>query len=169
MISARLAYLIERILHWSAALLIVYMLFSMGTQIHNVDWTIKGEQLHKQDAISAHLIQGFVLVFLVLARLIWNRVFPYRDSKMVLSNNWHKYLVYGVHACMLMLLLGFIGSGILMLNHGVVPIDFLSFVFPAQEVDQQLYFQAYNFHGLMEDTFYVLLFVHIAGGLRNHR
>ncbi|QBG37158.1 hypothetical protein [Litorilituus sediminis] len=64
------SYVIDRVLHWSASSLILGMLLIMGTQIHNIDYRIKGTIEHKQDAIEVHFIMAVLVFVLLLARAI---------------------------------------------------------------------------------------------------
>jgi cytochrome b561 len=58
------SYIIDRALHWISALLLLFMLMNLSTQLHNVDWDIKGQLEHRQDAVEAHPIIGMILLFL---------------------------------------------------------------------------------------------------------
>ena len=60
--SPKKSFIIDRVLHWISALTIIFLLFDMGTGIHNIDYRIKGAVQHKQDAIELHVTAAIVLL-----------------------------------------------------------------------------------------------------------
>lgn len=51
------SYIVETALHWVSALLLLFMLLNLSSQLHNVDWDIKGQLEHRQDAVE---LQAFL-------------------------------------------------------------------------------------------------------------
>ncbi|KZN55816.1 hypothetical protein [Pseudoalteromonas luteoviolacea] len=49
-------YIVDRSLHWLAACLILFILMKMSAQIHTINYQIKGQVLHRQDAIQTHAL-----------------------------------------------------------------------------------------------------------------
>jgi cytochrome b561 len=61
------SYIIDKALHWISALLLFLMLMNLSSQLHNVDWDIKGQLEHRQDAVEMHAVIGILLVLFTLA------------------------------------------------------------------------------------------------------
>uniref|UniRef100_A0A486XVB0 Cytochrome b561 bacterial/Ni-hydrogenase domain-containing protein n=1 Tax=Rheinheimera sp. BAL341 TaxID=1708203 RepID=A0A486XVB0_9GAMM len=88
------SYIVDRALHWISALLLLFMLLNLSSQLHNVDWDIKGQLEHRQDAVELHAVLGITLLLFTIARLIFpylsktsiERVTPTSKSTRYLSN-----------------------------------------------------------------------------------
>ncbi len=64
------SYIVDRVLHWLSAFLLLFMLMNLSTQLHNVNWEIKGQLEHRQDAVEMHaVLRWFYLPLLDLFSL----------------------------------------------------------------------------------------------------
>lgn len=170
MISDKKSYVIDRVLHWSSSLLILFMLLVMGSQIHNTDYRIKGAIEHKQDAIEIHFIMGFLLLVLLLSRIIWSKFFLPEKRKATFNSLMHKNIVRVVHFSLYFVLFSLIVSGVLMITNYEHPLSILNIVsFSLGETKQFIFNQANEIHLYLESAIYFLIAMHFAGALYSRR
>ncbi len=140
------------------------MLLIMGTQIHNIDYRIKGAIEHKQDAIEVHFIMAVLVFVLLLARATWSKKFLAKAYKPIFKSVYHQRFVYFIHALMYLVLLSLMISGLLMINnyeHSLHILNILSF---SQNTTEQAMFNfANNIHLYLEDAIYALIAIHFFG------
>ncbi len=48
------SYLTDRLIHWISAILLVFMIMNISTQLHNINWDIEGQLLHRRDAVDQY-------------------------------------------------------------------------------------------------------------------
>ena len=163
-------FVIDRVLHWSSSLLILFMLLVMGSQIHNTDYRIKGVIEHKQDAIEIHFIMGFLLLLLLLSRMIWSTFFLPASGKTAFTHVLHKNVVRVVHFSMYFVLFSLILSGFLMVINYEHPLYIVNIVTFSQGQTKTLLFnQANEIHLYLQSALYFLLVIHFAGAMYNRR
>lgn len=162
--SDKATYVIDRILHWMSSLLIVAMLSVMGTQVHNVDYRIKGPIAHKQEAIEVHIIMAIVLLILLLSRIVWSKWFLANSYKPQLRSLNHKWLVRSVHGLMYLMLFSLMISGLFMVNNYEHPLHVLSLLsFSQVNTEQSIFYAANNVHLFIKSALYLLIALHVAG------
>ena len=170
MISDKKSYVIDRVLHWSYSLLILFMLLVMGSQIHNTDYRIKGAIEHKQDAIEIHFIMGFLVLLLLLSRIIWAKFFLPASRKTTFTGLLHKNIVRVVHFSMYVVLFSLIVSGVLMVTNYEHPLYILNIIsFSLGETKLFIFNQANQIHLYLESAIYFLIALHFAGALYSRR
>ena len=163
-------YIIDRALHWCSALLILFLLLDMGTKIHTTDYTVKGAVQHKQDAIEIHLVAGIILLLILAARLVWYRYALPAKHRLTYNSPGHKWLVRGVHSSMYLVLCLLMGSGWLMISNYEHSLNILGLVdFSLDNIDQQLFFSANQWHLWLESGIYALIAFHVAGAMYSRR
>lgn len=168
--DSKTTYIIDRVLHWAAAFVILYMLLNMGTLVHNVDYQIKGEMLHKQDAVSTHLIQGVLLFIILIARLAWSRWFLADEHKTRVDNAKHQWLVTIIHSGFYLLLFAMLVTGFIMANNYEFPLPVLdNLVLSETGVDKQTFYRFHDIHLWIEDVLYFLIVLHVAGAFYHRR
>ncbi len=166
MISDKKAYVIDRVLHWSCSLLILFMLLVMGSQIHNTDYRIKGAIEHKQDAIEVHFIMGFLVLLLLLSRIIWSKFFLPESRKTTFNSLLHNNIVKVVHFSMYLVLFSLIVSGVFMVTNYEHPLSILNIIsFSLGETKLFIFNQANEIHLYLESAIYFLIAMHFAGAL----
>ena len=168
--SERQIWIVDRSLHWLSAGLILLMLLNMGSLIHLTDYTVKGDVLHKQDAIESHFIEGSLLLLVMLLRGVWCfGVLP--DSlKTQYHSVKHKWVVRAVHSSMSLLVFGFIFSGLVMVTNYAHMIDIIGLIqFSPSEANDLLFTQARDVHLLVESILYWMILLHLAGAIYKYR
>ncbi|MGB0895610.1 MAG: cytochrome b/b6 domain-containing protein [Parashewanella sp.] len=164
------AYYIDRGLHWLSAIIIIDMLWGMGTSIHITDYRVKGDLIHKQDAMTTHLFEAIALFVLLGGRILWNRIYPNRDTKMIFQSVRHKVITYGLHYSLYLTFALLAVSGFLSLINGELPLDFLGILsVPFSSVDRDVFGFAFESHEWLTKWLYAVLGIHIVGGLYLHR
>ncbi|MBQ4879101.1 cytochrome b/b6 domain-containing protein [Pseudoalteromonas luteoviolacea] len=159
-------YLIDRSLHWFAAFLILFILMNMGTQIHNIDYRIKGQALHRQDAIETHALMALGVFGLILARLGWEKLFVNRLPRQPMRSTFHLGLVKSVHACFYLILSGLVITGLGMAINAEVVIQLFGVqLSDAISSDGRFYAKMLDIHLMLIDTLWWLIGLHFLGVL----
>ncbi|KGJ93514.1 cytochrome b [Colwellia psychrerythraea] len=170
MISDKKSYVIDRVLHWSCSLLILFMLLVMGSQIHNTDYRIKGAIEHKQDAIEVHFIMGALVLLLIFSRIVWSKFFLAESRKTTFNSLMHKNIVNLVHFSMYLVLFSLMVSGFLMVTNYEHPLSILNIIsFSLGETRLFIFNQANQIHLYLESAIYFLIALHFTGALYSRR
>jgi cytochrome b561 len=165
-ISDKKSYVVDRVLHWASSVLIMFIFFTMGSQIHNTDYTIKGPIEHKQDAIEIHFIMVTLVLFLLFSRIIWSKFFLSESRKPKFNSSIHKNIVRVVHFSIYFVLFLLVVSGLAMVSNYEHPLFILNIIsFSEGETEQSLFNQANELHIYLENTLYYLIAVHFAGAM----
>lgn len=158
------SYIIDRALHWISALLLLLMLMNLSTQLHNVDWDIKGQLEHRQDAVEMHAIIGIVLVLFTVARLL----FPYFAKgpieRVAPKSKRHalfiKFTHFALYACIFLLA----GTGILLINNYEIPLTVLGFdLSPNRDAFYSFFPKVQEVHMVLKQTIWWLIVIHFVG------
>ena len=163
-------YIIDRILHWSAALLMLGMVSTMGAEIHSTDYTIKGAVLHKQDAINIHLMMGLGLLTLIIGRIFWSAFVLEKHKKPQFKSPLHKTVVTITHLLMYGSLFSMIATGLVMISnyeHQLTLLDSLSF--PENGGNLTKFTDARTTHMWMLNAFYVFIVGHVGAAIYSKR
>ncbi len=169
-VSSEKSYKVDRALHWLSALAIMFLLFDMGTRIHNIDYRIKGAAEHKQDAIEIHVIAASILFFTLIARLIWYKWFLLSEYQLTYDSVKQKWLVRTVHTAMYGTLFLMMISGVFMITNYEHPLNLLGLIKLSEaETSTQTFYDANNWHLYFESALYFLILTHITGALYNRR
>lgn len=164
------SYVVDRTLHWLSSFSIIFLLFDMGSRIHNIDYRLKGAVQHKQDAIELHIIIAVFLLIILAARLIWYKFFLHADYRLSYENTKHKWLVRLIHTAMYLTLLLLMGSGVFMIANYEHPLNVLGLLqFSLENTNNASFANANKWHLLFESTIYALIFTHIAGVIYKRR
>ncbi|MGB1296800.1 MAG: cytochrome b [Psychrobium sp.] len=163
-------YFIDRILHWSAALLMLGMVSTMGAEIHSTDYTIKGAVLHKQDAISMHFAMGLGLLSLIVGRILWSAFVLEKEKKPQFKSPLHKVVVTIMHLLMYGALFSMIATGIIMINNYEHPLNLLgSLSFAENGGDLATFTDARTTHMWMLNAMYVFIVGHVGAAIYSKR
>lgn len=168
MLTPKMAYVIDRVLHWLASLFIMLML--MGNQIHNVDYRIKGAITHKQDAIEIHVMMAAVVLIALIARFIWSRFFLPAARKPHYQSKKHQIIVHSIHTMMYLVIFSLMVTGLLMVNNYKHPLTIANLLtFSQSDVSLLLFNQANNLHLFLESAIYFLITLHLIGAMYSKR
>jgi cytochrome b561 len=142
----------------------------MGSQIHNIDYRIKGAIEHKQDAIEIHFIMGALVLTFLLLRLFWSKFYLPQSRKPQFTSSRHKSVVYIIHSLMYIILLLLIVTGIFMVTNYEQPLNILSLVtFSQGQTEARIFNQANEIHLYLESAIYFLIAIHFAGAMYSRR
>ena len=161
---------VDRILHWISAIAIVILLTDMNTRIHYVDYRIKGQMEHKQDAIEVHIVVAIVLLISLIGRMIWSHLFLHQDYKVKYKSNRHKLLVRTVHSSLYLICFALMVSGVFMVANYEHPLDIFSLLTLSEDgVMRSLYLAANEWHLQLKSIILVFVFVHVAGAIHSRK
>ena len=127
------AYLIDRVLHWMSAILLLIMLLNLSAELHTVDWTIKGQVEHRQDAVEKHGSLGLLLFVILLARILWGYVFRASIPRLAPKSLRHKRVTQIIHFTMYGILFLLLITGVLMIGRYELPLSVYGISFPADK------------------------------------
>lgn len=117
------AYITDRILHWVSSLTLLFLLLNMGAQIHYVDYQVKGQIEHRQDAIELHATVGIMLILLLVTRLLWGKLHANHIPRTSVEKNAHKVFILGTHVLLYLVPIGLLISGLLMVTNIDIPLS----------------------------------------------
>lgn len=158
------SYIIDRALHWIAALLLLFMLMNLSTQLHNVDWDIKGQLEHRQDAVEVHATIGVILLFFTIMRLVFpyitKRKIPRVQPRTAKHSAFIKITHIALYCCIF--LLGV--TGFLMLNNYEIPLEIYGMDFQESKNSFYQVFPKYHeIHMMLTSTIWWLIGIHFVG------
>jgi cytochrome b561 len=158
------SYIIDRALHWISALLLLLMLMILSAQLHNVDWDIKGQLEHRQDAVEMHAIIGIILVLFTAARLLFpffakgpiKRVEPKSTRHTLCIKLTHMTL----YACIFLLA----GTGFLLINNYEIPLTVFGFdLAPDRDAFYSFFPKIHVVHMILKQSIWWLIAIHFIG------
>ncbi|MFZ8201849.1 cytochrome b/b6 domain-containing protein [Alteromonas portus] len=157
-------YFLDRALHWSGALLLLFMLMSLSSQLHNVDWDIKGQLEHRQDAVEIHAVVGLILLVLTLARII----FPYfakgHIPRVVPKGPKHALFIMVTHIAMYICIVLLVVTGLIMVNNYEIPLQIYGFdLSPSKESFFEFFPKVHAVHMLLKQAIWWLICIHFIG------
>ncbi|KZN67461.1 cytochrome b/b6 domain-containing protein [Pseudoalteromonas luteoviolacea] len=163
-------YVVDRSLHWFAACLILFILMNMSAQIHTINYQIKGQILHRQDAIQTHALMALGVFVLILARFVWEKGFIAKLSRQPLHGKRHQFFVQCVHACFYLVLSGLVMTGLGMAVNAEVAIQLFGVqLSDVVNSDGQLYSKLLDVHLQLISILWWLIAFHFAGAIYARR
>lgn len=126
-------YLTDRILHWLSAVLLLMMLLNLSAELHTVNWTIKGQTEHRQDAVQKHGSIGLILFVVVLVRLIWGYIYREQIPRLPPKSLRHKRITQAIHGLLYTTIFILIATGVMMLAHYELPLNVYGVGFAADK------------------------------------
>ena len=158
------SYIVDRALHWISAILLLLMLMSLSTQLHNVDWDIRGQLEHRQDAVEIRALIGIALVLFTVARLL----FPYFAKtpikrikpKSMRHTLFIKITHFALYSCIFLLA----GTGFLLINNYEIPLTVLWMdLAPDREAFYSFFPQVHDIHMVLQQSIWWLIAIHFLG------
>ncbi|WP_370240229.1 cytochrome b/b6 domain-containing protein [Marisediminitalea sp.] len=158
------SYITDRLIHWISAILLVFMLMNLSTQLHNINWDIKGQLLHRQDAVEAHAEVGLLLIALTILRLLFTWLNKAKLKRMAPRSKKHALMIKGTHIALYVCLIGLAITGLAMINHYEIPLTVLGVELPPEIVAFYDFFpKVHQIHMLLKQAIWWLLGIHILG------
>jgi len=157
-------YLVDRVLHWASALLLFFMLMNLSGQLHHVDWDIKGQLEHRQEAVQLHAIMGIILVVLTFARLVF--LYLAKEKIQRIQQTSHKYAIFTktVHILLYSCIFLLAGTGIALINNYEIPlIVFGAELAPDKEAFYDIFPKIHEVHMFLKQAMWWLIAIHFFG------
>ncbi|MDF2177369.1 cytochrome b/b6 domain-containing protein [Aliiglaciecola sp. CAU 1673] len=161
-------YIIDRTLHWFSALLLLFMLMSLSSQLHNVDWDMKGQLEHRQEAVEIHALIGMVLVLLTLLRI----VLPYLTKtktkteipRVKPKSTKHAWFIKITHLALYVCIFGLVATGLMMFNNYEIRLSLFGMAFePSRDNFYQVFPGFHDLHMQHRDAIWWLIGIHFVG------
>lgn len=157
-------YIIDRALHWVSALLLLFMLLNLSSQLHNVNWDIKGQLLHRQEAVELHAVVGILLLILTIARLI----FPYHTKAKIQrvepTSKKHSIFIKVTHVALYSCIFLLAATGIAQINNYEIPLTVFGVELPPdKDAFYQVFPQIHQLHMLLKQAIWWLIAIHFIG------
>jgi cytochrome b561 len=163
-------YIVDRVLHWISALLLLFMLLNMASVIHIVDYKIKGQVEHRQDAIELHTTVGAFLIICLITRIIWGKLYETKIPRTRMKTKRHEIFVKVTHFFMFFLPLLLVASGVVMALNSNISLNILGFDISANMDGYREFFHvARNAHLNLIATIWWLIGIHFVGILISKR
>ena len=164
------AYIVDRGLHWISALLLILMLLTLSAELHTVDWDVKGQIAHRQEAVQQHAAMAFVLALVLVFRLVWSARFSTSLPRLQPKSPLHHYLVKVSHASLYFSITVMFVTGALMALTYDLPLS----VFGAALGDEpQKYIDTFpqlrEIHLFTQSLVGWLIVLHVAGAVYSRR
>ena len=164
------SYLVDRGLHWLSALLLILMLLNLSAELHTVDWDIKGQLLHRQEAVEKHAMMGIALFVILLGRIAWTFAFKSTLPRIIPKSTRHQWLIKITHASLYLTLALLVITGILMLNNYDLSTHVYAFELQGDKQKHIERFPAiHQIHMLARDGIWWMIAIHFFGILAARR
>ena len=158
--------IIDRTLHWISALLLLFMLMNLSSQLHNVDWDIKGQLLHRQEAVQLHATVGLILLAITLTRIGFGRLFEQRLTRTPARSQRHRWLVKSTHLALYLTIGTLVLTGLLMLGNYDIDLYLLGQALPgSKERYYQNFASLQSLHHSAQTCLWWLIALHFIGAL----
>lgn len=158
------SYIIDRALHWIAALLLLFMLMNLSTQLHNVDWDIKGQLLHRQEAVEVHALAGFALLAVTLFRILFPFLTKTPLPRVEPKSPKHGFFIKTTHMAMYLCIVMLVVTGVLMVNNYEIPLTILGVeLSPDKDAFYGVFPKIHQIHMLLKQAIWWLIGIHFVG------
>ncbi len=158
------SYIVDRILHWVSAFLLLFMLMNLSTQLHNVNWEIKGQLEHRQDAVEAHALIGITLVLFTFARLIFPYLSKSKIPRVEPKTKNHAFFIKLTHIALYSCILLLAATGIALINNYEIPLTVLGIeIAPDKQSFYSSFPKIHDIHMVLKQTIWWLIAIHFVG------
>lgn len=158
------AYFFDRVMHWIGALLLLFMLMNLSTQLHNVDWQIKGQVEHRQDAVETHALIGIILLTVTLLRVVYPFLLNKPLPRVQPRSKAHEWFVKSTHLALYAGIAGLVVTGLAMIDNYEIPISLFGFEFQGTKDEfYQVFPPLHAIHMLLKQAIWWLVAVHFVG------
>jgi cytochrome b561 len=158
------SYIIDRALHWIAALLLLFMLMNLSTQLHNVDWDIKGQLEHRQSAVEVHATIGVILLVFTTMRLAFPHITKGKIPRVEPRTTKHGVFIKVTHIALYLCIFSLGVTGIVMLNNYEIPLEIYGMDFQESKNSFYQVFPKYHeIHMMLTSTIWWLIGIHFVG------
>ncbi|MCV2883208.1 cytochrome b/b6 domain-containing protein [Aestuariibacter sp. AA17] len=157
-------YIVDRALHWSAALMLLFMLLNLSSLLHNIDWDIKGQITHRQEAVEIHALVGILLLVVTFVRIVMPFVSKEKIPRIKPTSTAHKVFIQATHIALYSCITLLVLTGIIMINNYEIPIHIFGFVVgDNKEAFYDFFPKVHAIHILLKDSIWWLIAIHFVG------
>lgn len=157
-------YIVDRAFHWISALLLLFMLMNLSSQLHHMDWNIKGQLEHRQDAVEMHAIIGIILVLFTVARLVFPYLVKTPIKRIQPTSRYHALFIKTTHLALFGCIFLLVATGILLVNNYEIPLTILWFeLAPNVDAFYSFFPTIHDIHMVLQQSMWWLIAVHFAG------
>ena len=158
------SYIVDRALHWLSAFLLLFMLMNLSTQLHNVNWEIKGQLEHRQDAVEMHALIGIALVLFTLARLVFPYISKTEIPRVKPKSGKHALFIKLTHIAMYFCIFALAVTGIALINNYEIPLTVLGTeIAPDKESFYDTFPKIHEIHMVLKQAIWWLIGIHFFG------
>lgn len=158
------AYYTDRLLHWVSAFLLLFMLLNLSSQLHNVDWAIKGQLEHRQDAVEMHAFVGITLILFIFARLIFPLVVKSHVKRIEPKTRLHAGFIKVTHLALYVCIILLVTTGIVMVKNYEIPLTIIGIdISPDKNAFYSVFPKFYEIHMVLQEVIWWLIAIHFAG------
>jgi len=158
------AYIVDRALHWIAALLLLFMLMNLSTQLHNVDWDIKGQLEHRQDAVQVHATVGIVLLVFTLGRLIFPYLTRSEIPRIKPRSRGHSVFIKLTHGALYACIFLLCATGAGLITHYEIPLSVFGInLEPDKAGFYEVFPDIHQVHMVLKQAIWWLIAIHFIG------
>lgn len=160
------AYIVDRALHWISSLLILFMLLNMGSQIHLLDYRVKGQIEHRQDAIEMHALVGAILLLVLVSRMVWAALFKAQIPRNLIQNKLHSRFISVIQFLLYAVVFALAVSGVMMAGESELSLHLLGLELSSPDHKNiKQYSQLLEIHLFFISVFWWLIGLHVAGAM----
>ena len=157
-------YITDRLIHWISAFLLIFMLMNLSTQLHNIDWDIKGQLLHRQNAVEAHAVVGLLLFALTIGRLLFTWLNKAKLKRTTPRSKKHGLMIKTTHTALYVCLMSLAITGSAMISHYEIPLTVLGVELQPEKVGFYDFFPTvHQIHMVLKQAIWWLLGIHVVG------
>tara|TARA_R110002126_G_scaffold8953_6_gene41155 strand:- start:2953 stop:3459 length:507 start_codon:yes stop_codon:yes gene_type:complete len=158
------SYIVDRALHWGSALLLLFMLMNLSSQLHHVDWDIKGQLQHRQDAVELHAVIGIILVIFTVARLISPYLSKTKIERVNPESKKHLIFIKVTHVSLYTCIFLLAATGLALINNYQIPLTvFWVELAPDRDAFYQTFPKIHDIHMFLKQTLWWLIAIHFFG------
>ncbi|MCT6697968.1 cytochrome b/b6 domain-containing protein [Rheinheimera sp. 4Y26] len=115
-------YVVDRVLHWISAICILLMMLNMKSQIHIINYEVKGQNAHRQEAIESHVLAGLFLLVILMLRVYWYRKYKTLIPRHHAPGRAHNMMIKMTHVLMYTLVAALAVTGAILVKNNHIPL-----------------------------------------------
>ncbi|MEO3680205.1 cytochrome b/b6 domain-containing protein [Rheinheimera fenheensis] len=158
------SYIVDRALHWISALLLLFMLLNLSSQLHNVDWDIKGQLEHRQDAVELHAFLGIMLLVFTASRIIFPYLTKTRIERVSPTSKKHAIFIKVTHLSLYSCIFLLAATGLALINNYQIPLTVFGIeLAPDKDAFYQVFPGIHDIHMVLKQLIWWLIAIHFFG------
>ena len=137
---------------------------NLSSQLHNVDWDIKGQLEHRQDAVQLHAVIGIILLIFTVGRLIFPYLTKTKIERVNPASKKHSIFIKVTHSSLYTCIFLLAATGLALINNYQIPLTVLGFeLLPDQNAFYQVFPKIHDIHMFLKQALWWLIAIHFFG------